>query len=75
MLNQNLFLSTLNAYVKNKIHFDKNFLNGILNDEEYLKPMFFLHSHPRISFLYTHSQYTTNYKQVVSSCQLLWTSC
>lgn len=37
MLNQNLFLSTFNAYGKNKVHFDNNFLNGILNDEEYLK--------------------------------------
>lgn len=37
MLNQNLFLSTFNACGKNKIHFDNNFLNGILNDEEYLK--------------------------------------
>lgn len=35
MLNQNLFLSTFNAC--GKIHFDNNFLNGILNDEEYVK--------------------------------------
>lgn len=72
MLNQNLFLSTLNAYVKNKIHFDNNFLNGILNDEEYLKAKQETHvlsPQSPSNFLFIHT--LTVYYKLYTGCEFM----